>query len=113
MCENFDNVKVGDKVFFSMGAWHKTEYLAEVTKVTNTQFEAKGTKFRKADGRAIGQNYCTSARHATPEDIARFEEQELRRMNTNFIVGYFEKNSTLALTTADIQAIADIIKKYV
>lgn len=71
--ENFDNIKVCDKVVVC-SAWGKR--IEEVTKVTPKRFKIGATQYEKKDGTEYGCGYCacTYCLHVTDailDEIAR------------------------------------------
>jgi len=98
--ENFENVKVGDKVVLGY-AWH--DDIEEVIRVTATLFVTKrGYKFRKKDGCEQGRGYV-HARYATPEDIERIA---LERNHIELV----RKCGDIRFKTLSIQQLEDILK---
>ncbi len=66
---SFQNVQLDDEVLISSGGFRTLWNRAKVTRITSTQFEANGVKFRKADGRLVGSGSWSScsARPFDPE----------------------------------------------
>lgn len=75
--ENFDDIKVGDKVVVCS---HWSRRIAEVTKVTPKRFMIGATQYEKKNGRKFGRmtnrevNYCL---HVTDAILNEFEQQNL------------------------------------
>lgn len=55
---NFDNVKLGDLVKYNTGGWYNRIVIGKVTKVTPTHFCVGTDRFRKSDGKKIGEYFC-------------------------------------------------------
>lgn len=74
--ENFNDVKVGDKVYVKNC---NGGVLCEVKRVTKSQFMTLAITFRKSDGKMLGTRDGLYAIHATPEII-----EKVRRVNEYF-----------------------------
>lgn len=110
---DFSNVKVGDKIVYRLGHWNSRDVLTTVVKITPKQFvDNKQVRFRKEDGAMVGDS-CRYARFATDEDIATFKERDRRAFLCNNIRSFSDYSGKLeSFTTADLEAIYDIVKKY-
>lgn len=110
--ENFDNVKVGDKIIYRNGSWYSEDTLSTVVKVTEKQFvDSHGFKFRKEDGRLIGTYH--NCRRATVEDINAIAERDRRKSLIRNIVKMTESRNTLEnFSTEDLESIYTLTKKY-
>ena len=110
---DFTNVMVGEQIIYRVGSWNSYEVIRKVVKVTPKQFEDNAhVKFRKEDGRMVGESF-RYARYATGEDIAAFKERDHRAFLCNNIRSFSDYSGKLkSFTTADLEAIYDIVKKY-
>ena len=110
---DFSDVKVGDKIVYRTGGMYGHDMLSVVEKVTPKQFEDKmQIKFRKEDGRMIGESY-RYARYATEEDIRHFKELDRR----GYLMTHISNATHMAyrmdkFSTEDLEAIYSVIKKY-
>lgn len=90
--ENFDNVKVGDKVVVC-SAWGKR--IEEVTKVSPKRFKIGATQYEKKDGTEYGCgyhafSYCIHVTDAILNEIARNKRfAMMRRVFRNVVVSKF------------------------
>lgn len=110
---DFTNVKEGDNIAYRIGHWHQSNIVTTVVRVTPKQFEDnRRNTFRKADGKRIGESHIY-AHYATSEEIAAFKEQSRRGFLCSNIIGSTGVSYKLEqFTTADLEAIYDIVKKY-
>ncbi len=110
--ENFEDVKIGDLIKYSAGHWHSTETICKVTAVTPTQFSVGNRRFRKTDGRMVGERY-TYCHHATQEDIDRINAERHERTLRNGLYQFFQRSSNLdKLSVSDMEAITIIISQH-
>lgn len=105
--DNFNDVKIGD-VFFTNSNGFKS-YLERniVDKVTNTMFMCGSLRFKKKDGRSLGDS-CWSfkiASKATPEKEADYAEEITRRIASN-VLNEFVYNR---YETKFLKLIADLV----
>lgn len=111
MEHNMENIKVGDIVIFTIGGWNQKTIIDKVTKVTPKQFEAKGYRFWKKDGRVVG-DYFMQCRIATEKDIADFKEEKHRNNLRIKIRDFFSSYQNIeCLTIEEMEKIESIIKK--
>lgn len=97
--ENFDNVKVGDKVIVVTN-WGLQ--IKEVTRVTPKRFKVGIHVFNKCDGSEYGNGYSlTICKHVTDtlvNDVARQEEfAKMRRILRNVNVNSYNYEQTKKL----------------
>ena len=71
-----DDIKVGDRVVLRYWGYGREQCVANVEKVTKTQFHAGGQRFRKSDGRRVFRGSYWHAIPATPELIAEIETEQ-------------------------------------
>ena len=71
-----DDIEVGDKVVLRYLGYGGKRYVANVERVTKTQFHANGQRFRKSDGRRVFRGSYWHAIPATPELIAEIETEQ-------------------------------------
>lgn len=108
---NFDNVQVGDLVKYYSGGWFGRTVVGKVTKVTPSQFCVGNDRFRKSDGKQIGENY-RYCEPATAEDLQRQQAQQYKSRLQNHIINWFQdSNNTSRLTVAQLEAIQAIINQ--
>lgn len=55
--KTLETLQAGDRVIYYFGRWQSTASVERVEKITATQIVVKGTRFRKATGRAVGDHY--------------------------------------------------------
>lgn len=107
----FDNVQVGDLVKYYTGGWYGRTVVGKVTKVTPSQFCVGNDRFRKSDGKLIGNNYIF-CEPATAEDLERQQAQQYKSSLERKIVHWFQNsNNTSRLTVAQLEAIQAIINQ--
>ncbi len=108
---NFDNVKLGDLVKYVTGGWYSRIVIGKVTKVSATQFAVGTDRFRKSDGKKIGEAYI----HCEPATNEELEQQQaaLRKQQlANNIVSWFgHSGNVAALTFAQLESIKAIINQ--
>ena len=106
--ENFENIKVGDKVIIHY-RW-SNDYVEDVTKVTKTTFTAGGAVFRKDSGWERGGDKWTpkSAHVATEEKIEEIRKENLKRKYVSYLSTKVKYED---LPLEKLQEIYDIIKK--
>lgn len=97
--ENFDDVKVGDKVVVCTN-WGKR--ICQVDKVTPKRFKIGGTYYEKKDGLEYGSgynfDYCVHVTDAIFNEIARNEQfAKMRRVLRNVVVDKFDYEQTKKL----------------
>ena len=97
--ENFDNVKVGDKVVVCSN-WGKR--ICEVDKVTPKRFKIGGRYFDKKDGLEYGSGYnfdhCLHVTDELVNEIARTERfAKMRRTLRNVCVDKYNYEQTKKL----------------
>jgi hypothetical protein len=97
--ENFDNVKVGDKVIVVTN-WGL--HIKEVTHVTPKRFKVGNDVFNKCDGSEYGNGYSfTICKHVTDilvNEVARQEEfAKMRRILRNVNVNSYNYEQTKKL----------------
>ena len=74
---NFSEIKLGDQVVISSGAWSDCRRVATVERVTATQFVAGGKRFTKAGYEVGGDTYHGArVRIATDQLIAEVEAEQ-------------------------------------
>lgn len=111
MEHNIENIKVGDIVIFTIGAWNQKTIIDKVTKVTPKQFEANGYRFWKKDGTMVGDSF-RHCRIATEKDIADFKEEKHRNNLRIKIRDFFSSYQNIeCLTIEEMEKIESIIKK--
>ena len=72
-----DDIKVGDRVVLRYwGSFRLGRIVANVERVTKTQFRADGQRFRKSDGRRVLRGSGWNAIPTTPELIAEIETEQ-------------------------------------
>lgn len=107
--ENFDSVKLGDLVKYNTGGWHNRTVIGKVTKVTAAQFAVGADRFRKSDGKQIGENYIY-CNHATADELEQQQAALRKRQLANSIIRWFDNSDNVeGLTVAQLQAIKSII----
>ena len=111
--ENFEDVKVGDKIYHFVGRFPTRKELLTVTSVSKAQFKTGDYyTWRKSDGKMIGNDY-SHARHATEKDIKEIEEANKRSKMKSTIIQFCDKPANLdQLSTEDMCTIHSIIEKY-
>lgn len=79
MRDDLMDVQVGEEVIVMYG-WSPAR-VAVVTHVTGTRFEADNKRFRKADGRGVGDHgyHGATAMRGTPERIAEVRAKQEAR----------------------------------
>lgn len=107
---NFENVKLGDLVKYNTGGWYNRLAIGKVTNVTPTQFCVGADRFRKSDGKKIGENYCY-CQPATAEELEQQRAALRKRQLANSIASWFNNsNNVSSLTSQQLEAIKAIIK---
>lgn len=106
---NFDNVKLGDLVKYNTGGWYNRIEIGKVTKVTPTQFCVGCERFRKSDGKKIGE-YYSYCQPATAEELEAQRAALRKRQLANSIANWFQNsNNVNSLTASQLEAIKAII----
>ena len=101
----FENLKVGDKVIVSIGCWG--EEINNVTKVTDKQIVVKGNRFWKKNGRQVGD--FNRLKLVTEERIKQIEDRKKARKLCAFLnMTHWENLSLESLIN-----IADCVKKEI
>ncbi|MBQ9340099.1 MAG: hypothetical protein IJS13_07190 [Paludibacteraceae bacterium] len=109
--ENFEDIKVGDKIYFYVGNYPPRKELLTVTSVSKAQFKTDYYTWRKSDGKMMGNDY-SHARHATEKDIKEIEEANKRSKMKSAITQFCDKPANLEkLSTEDMCTIYSIIEK--
>lgn len=106
---NFDNVKLGDLVKYNTGGWYNRIAIGKVTNVTPTQFCVGTDRFRKSDGKKIGEYFCY-CQPATAEELEQ-QRAAVRKMQlANSIANWFNNSNNVgSLTSSQLEAIKAII----
>lgn len=110
--ENFNDVKVGDKVYVPRG---NGGILCEVKRVTKAQFMTLARTFRKSDGKMLNSSRFYHAVHATPEMIEKVNKaEEFRKLVNEFsnALQILENIEFNKIQKDDFVAIVNIAKKY-
>lgn len=104
--ENFEDIKVGDKVILYRRYKKK---VCKVERLTKTLVIVDGEKFRKADGFSTGDRgyYSSSIGRATAEMIAKVEEENRRDLLINKISRYHWS----VLSTDELEKVYELINK--
>lgn len=106
---NFESVKLGDFIKYSTGGWYSRTVVGKVTKVTAAQFAVGADRFRKSDGKKIGEDY-TYCQPATAEDFENMKAELHKKQLANSIITWFGNTSNVnALTVSQLNAIKAII----
>lgn len=63
-----DNVKEGDRLILNKGGWHFGRSVVEVTKTTKDQIHVGGLRFRRKNGRRVGDSDWRSPSIQVPID---------------------------------------------
>lgn len=104
--ENFEDIKVGDKVILYR---RYSKKVCEVERLTKNFVIVDGDKFRKADGFSTGDRgfFSSSISRATEEMIAKVEEENKRDMIIKKIKNYpLDK-----LSTEELEKVYELINK--
>lgn len=109
---NFKNVKLGDLIKFTIGSYSCVRTcIGRVTKITAAQFMVGSYRFRKSDGKQIGEQY----RYAKPATEAELEEQKAeqykKNLQTSLIRWFDDYNNVATLTVTQLEAVQNIIKQ--
>lgn len=112
------NVKVGDTLLWVHGAsYSQSKTLVSVERITETQIITKVGKFRKRDGRKVGDtggSFTSSfVRPITDEEIAKLKEEKERIARQSAINAFFYLNQgAKVLEDDDAKQMLTIIQKY-
>lgn len=109
--ENFEDVKVGDKVICNSNGFYAKSIVDIVVKVTAKQFVTKrGNRYKKSDGYEIGgRDTCI---HGTEENIKKIEHENYVEALRSKAYRFFNSPKVEKLTDADLEAISNIIDRY-
>lgn len=112
------NVKVGDTLLWVHGAsYSQSKTLVSVERITETQIITNVGKFRKRDGRKVGDtggSFTSSfVRPVTEEEIVKLKEEKERIARQSAINAFFYLNQgAKVLEDEDAKQIVTIIQKY-
>lgn len=109
--EWLDSLKVGDEVAILYGGWGGNNYwFLPIGHATPTQIHVNGNKYRRSDGRRMGERYGSSIEPATPELKAEVEAAQLHNQRANRLSDIRWKQQS-SETLAAICAILDAAKE--
>jgi hypothetical protein len=110
---SFENLQVGDKVFITSAGFR--QQLATVDRLTTTQVVVGKSKYSKATGRLVGGSgwHCQHLYLATEQQIAEYQEDQLRRRLINHIVNTCDCNKLRQLETSKLKEIVAVISTIV
>lgn len=108
---NFDNVKLGDLVKYATGGLYSRTVIGKVTKVSAAQFAVGTVRFRKSDGKKIGESYI----HCKPATNVELEQQQAslrkQQLANNIVRWLGQSGNVAALTIAQLESIKAIINQ--
>lgn len=111
----FDNLKIGDIVFFQYGGFASQQIKPrKVTKVTKTTFSIEGTTSRfRMDGREISSDRwgANQVIPYTDDNVKRFEIQERRAELMNLHARISERNQFTYLSEDKIDLAIELMKQ--